>query len=167
MLATIIIILAVAADQITKYLALTLLEPIHRFVLIDGILEFRFVRNRGAAWGILADNRWVFMTISVVSLIFLIAYLFHIRKESKLYTVPISLIIGGGIGNMIDRLFYPDGAVVDFIYFKLIDFPVFNIADCAVTIGAAALVIFIIYGEFIKPHRAKKKENADENADMQ
>ena len=162
MLAIVIILLAVIADQITKYLALTLLNPIHRFVLIDGILEFRFVRNRGAAWGILADNRWVFMTISVISLIFLSAYLFHIRKESKLYTVPIALIIGGGIGNMIDRVLL--GYVIDFIDFCA--FPnlwkwVFNIADSCVCVGTFMLSLWLIV-DTVKAYKLEKAKKERE-----
>lgn len=168
MLATIIILLVVATDQITKYLALTLLAPIRSFPLIQGVLEFRLVRNRGAAWGMLADNRWIFMTISVISIILMTAYLVYSKSERKLFIVSLALIIGGGIGNMIDRIFYEAGAVVDFIYFKLIDFPVFNVADCAVTIGAGLLILYIIYYEVIKPMLEKKnKDNTDGKTDMQ
>ncbi len=168
MLALIIIILAVAIDQITKYLALTLLAPVKAFVIIDGVLELNFVRNRGAAWGMLADNRWVFMIISSVSIVLILIYIFTQKSDSKLFNVSLALIAGGGIGNMIDRIFYEEGAVVDFIYFKLIDFPVFNFADCCVTVGAGLLIFYLLVYEIIKPMRQKKiKGDADEKTDLQ
>lgn len=165
MLATLIILLVIAIDQITKYFAITLLAPIRSYPIIEGVFELHFVRNRGAAWGMLANNRWVFMTISIVSIILMLIYLFFSNCSNKLFTVSLSLIVGGGIGNMIDRLFYTDGAVVDFLYFKLIDFPVFNIADCAVTVGAGLLIFYLIYFEIIKPMRIGK-DNSDEKTDM-
>lgn len=157
LLAIIIIAAVVITDQLTKYLALTLLAPIRSFPLIEGIFELHFVKNRGAAWGMLADNRWVFMTVSVIAIIVMLVYLIISKDRTPLFTLSLSLILGGGIGNMIDRLFYEDGAVVDFLYFKLIDFPVFNIADCAVSVGAALLIYYLIYFETIKPHLQNKK----------
>lgn len=166
MLALIIILLVVATDQITKYFALTLLAPIRSYPIIDGVLEFHFVRNRGAAWGMLADNRWVFMTISVVSILFMLVYLFCSKNKNKLFIISLAMIIGGGIGNMIDRVFYTDGAVVDFIYFKLIDFPVFNVADCAVTIGAGLLILYLIIDIVVEEQKKKNKDTGN-GTDMQ
>lgn len=166
MLATLIILAVIILDQVTKYFAVTLLAPIRSYPIIDGVFELHFVRNRGAAWGILADSRWIFMTISIISILLMLIYLFFSSYNHKLFTVSLSLIIGGGIGNMIDRLFYVDGAVVDFLYFKLIDFPVFNIADCAVTVGAGLLIFYLVYFEIIKPMK-NGKDNTDGKADMQ
>ena len=163
LLAIIIIAAVLIADQATKYLALTLLAPIRSFPLIDGIFELHFVKNRGAAWGMLADNRWVFMTVSVVAIIIMFIYLFISKDRTPLFTISLSLILGGGIGNMIDRLFYEDGAVVDFLYFKLIDFPVFNLADCAVSIGAILLIYYLMYFETLKPYLQNKKAKEQNN----
>ena len=164
MLSAFIIIAAVViADQVTKYLALTLLAPIRSYPLIEGVFELHFVRNRGAAWGMLADNRWVFMTVSVIAILIMLLYLVFSKDRTPLFTVSLSLILGGGIGNMIDRLFYEDGAVVDFLYFKLIDFPVFNIADCAVTVGAVLLIYYLIYTENLKPYLRNKKAKKGSN----
>jgi len=165
MLALFIIILVVAADQITKYWALTLLAPIRSYPFIDGILEFHFVRNRGAAWGMLADSRWIFMTVSAVAIILMLVCLFCSKESGRLFRISLAMIIGGGIGNMIDRLFYTDGAVVDFIYFKLIDFPVFNVADCAVTVGAVLLVLWLITDIISQEKSKKSKDSADGKTD--
>lgn len=163
LLAFIIIAAVVIADQVTKYMALTLLAPIRSFPLIEGIFELHFVRNRGAAWGMLADSRWIFMTVSVIAILAMLLYLIFTKERTTLFTVSLSMILGGGVGNMIDRLFYEDGAVVDFLYFKLIDFPVFNIADCAVTVGAVLLIYYLLYTETIKPYLCNKKAKKGNN----
>ena len=167
LIALLIIISVVITDQITKCLALTLLAPIRSFPIIKGVFELHLVRNRGAAWGMLADNRWIFMTVSVISIVIMLSYLIFSKCRHPAFITSLSLIIGGGIGNMIDRLFYENGAVVDFLYFKLIDFPVFNIADCAVTIGAALLIYYLIYIEMIRPYlqnkKAKEKDDGKDN----
>jgi len=169
LIAFIIIAAVVIADQVTKYLALTLLAPIRSYPLIEGVFELHFVRNRGAAWGMLADNRWVFMTVSVIAIVIMLLYLILSKERTPLFTLSLSLILGGGIGNMIDRIFFEDGAVIDFLYFKLIDFPVFNIADCAVSIGAVLLIYYLIYTETLKPYlrNKKAKEGSNEKDSLQ
>lgn len=173
MLALIIIVLVVILDQVSKYLALTLLQPIGSYPIIDQVLEFNFVLNRGAAWGILENHRWIFITVSCITIVAILIYLFFSKSINNVYKISLALVVGGGIGNMIDRLFYEQGAVVDFIYFKLIDFPVFNIADSAVTIGAVMLISYIVIFEILKPSFTKKttqieeQENADTKTDLQ
>ena len=120
----------IALDQISKILVLKFLYE-EQVEVISGVLNFTYVENRGMAFGMLADHRWVFMILSVVGIGLVAFYLFRYVKTT-LGRVSLALVVGGGIGNMIDRVFL--GFVVDFIDFCLFDFWVwvFNIADAAV-----------------------------------
>ena len=115
MLSVIIAVIVVLLDQLSKILVLNFLKPVDNIPLIKGVFEFTYVENRGAAFGILSDNRYVFMIASVliIALLGFVIYKFH--GQSKLFDVCLGLILGGGIGNMIDRVASGDG--VDFIAF--------------------------------------------------
>ena len=144
----------VLIDQISKLLAKRFLEPTGDFPIINGILHLTYVENTGAAFGILKDHRWVFMSVSCAAVVALIVYLIVSRNSiGMLGGVSLSMIIGGGIGNMIDRVL--SGFVIDFINFELINFAVFNIADSAVCIGAVLLIVYVLFLD---------KRNALENA---
>ena len=151
----VIIFVGIVLDQITKLLALTFLTEVPTVSLIKGVLHLTYVENRGAAWGMLADHRWVFMLFSTIAILLLGVYLFRgvsylsDKREDGTYPplaplggVALALIVSGGIGNMIDRVAL--GYVVDFIDFRLINFPVFNGADCFVTVGAFTLAFHLI-----------------------
>ena len=137
-----IIVGVIALDQISKALVLQYLYE-GQLVLIPDVLHLTYVENRGMAFGMLADHRWVFMVLSVIGIGLVGFYLFRYVK-STLGRVALSLIIGGGIGNMIDRISL--GFVVDFIDFCAFDFWVwvFNIADAAVCVGAALYVLELV-----------------------
>ncbi len=153
MIAAIITALVVILDQSTKLWAELFLKDIGDMPLIPGVLHFTYHRNAGAAFGILANARWVFLVLTSVIIIGIVAYLVATRAQKKpiLLTCSLGLILGGGIGNMIDRIFYGpsffDGRVIDFINFELIDFAIFNVADSAVCIGEALLIIYILFVE--------------------
>ena len=91
----------------------------------------------------LSDHRWIFMLVSVVFIALLTYVLVKSRKEHPLFTVSLSLVLGGGIGNMVDRIFL--GYVVDFIEVTFVDFAVFNIADSAITVGMICLVVYLVF----------------------
>lgn len=152
-----IIIGSVALDQLTKWLAVVYLQGEPSFPLWQDVLHFTFVKNEGAAFGMLKDHRWVFMVFSTVAITGMLIYLFVIRPKSKLMQITLAMIIGGGIGNMIDRVAL--GYVVDFIDFTLIDFAVFNVADCFVTVGAFAMIVLLII-ETIKEEKAERLAKA-------
>ena len=138
-----IILFSVVLDQITKYVALKQLKPILSHEFIPGLIEFHFHTNDGIAWGMLGGMRWVFIPISIIAILVVMFLLFRYRKKfSSLLGISLSMIVGGGIGNQIDRIVY--GEVVDFLNFQFIDFPIFNVADCFVTIGAALALISIL-----------------------
>ena len=152
----------VALDQVSKLLILNFLYE-DQLVLIPGVLRFTYVENRGMAFGMLSDHRWVFMLLSVVGIALIGAYMWFYVKD-RMGRIALSLIVGGGIGNMIDRVAY--GFVVVFIDFYLFDFWVwvFNIADSAVCIGAGLFMLYIILDtikEIKKQKGAKEKNNAE------
>ncbi len=137
-----IMVLAVFLDQITKYLTILFLKPIDTLPIIKDVIHLTYVENTGAAFGMMKDARWLFMTVSTVAIIALLIYLFKKKTQSKLENLAIAFIVGGGIGNMIDRIFL--GYVVDMIDFRLINFAVFNVADSFVCVGAGLLMLYII-----------------------
>lgn len=165
--AGIIWLMLILLDQITKLLVLTGLKGKEPVVLIKNVLELRYVENRGAAFGILQNRQWVFLAVSVLVLAGIFILSRRIPKERKYLPLLFCFyfIGAGAVGNMIDRIFRR--YVVDFIYFKLIDFPVFNVADIYVTCSCILLIIllFFRYGEEDLEKcfsSGKKKGSADE-----
>ena len=134
-----IILGGIIIDQLTKLLAVKLLAPLTTVPIIKDALHLTYVENRGAAFGMLANHRWVFMILSTAAIITLSFLLFSGYLKGKLYTLSVAMIVSGGIGNMIDRIFL--GYVIDFIDFRLINFAVFNGADSFVCVGAALLLL--------------------------
>ncbi len=158
----VLMILCVAADQFTKYLAVERLSLIDTYPVLENILHFTYVENRGAAFGMLANHRWIFMILSTVAILALLAWLFIERPKSWWFRVAIAFIIAGGIGNMIDRIRL--GYVVDFIDCRFIDFYVFNVADSCVCVGCAMFIIGVLYMEIKeKKKKAQSAAGGDEN----
>lgn len=139
------IIVLVFIDQYTKVLAVAKLKGNNPHVLIDGVLEFRYLENRGAAFGMLQDKKtlFVFMTIVMLLIVFYVLIKLPMLKKFGVWHVFLCFICAGGIGNMIDRVRFD--YVIDYIYFKLIDFPIFNFADILVTIGTILLFVVILF----------------------
>lgn len=132
-----------AVDQFTKYLASRFLAGTSGLILIPGVFEFYYLENRGAAFGILNNRQLVFVFIALLISAFAVYVYVRLPFEKSYHPLRFvcSLITAGAIGNMIDRL--ARGYVIDFLYFSLIDFPVFNIADDYVCIGAGLAVLFL------------------------
>ena len=164
----ILMALIVFVDQLTKYLTVFYLKPVDTLPLIQDVLHLTYVENRGAAFGMLSENRWVFMTVSIVAILLLAVYLIWKKPKDKWVCLSLSFIIGGGIGNMIDRVAL--GYVVDMIDFRLIHFAVFNVADSFVCVGAGILMVWLIVTGF-REYKAEKAARvaavgADEGSDM-
>lgn len=152
--------LLVLLDQLTKYWAVCALANGGAVKLIPGLLEFTYVENPGVAWGLLENRRWLITVITVVMLAFVLVLLMagHL-KESRFLTVGGVLVLAGGAGNLVDRL--ANGYVVDFIHwYKWFDFPVFNVADICITIGALCI---LLYG-FFTVNREKGGEEPNETS---
>ena len=156
--------LAVIADQFTKWLAVTFLKEHEPFVLIPGVFEFRYLENRGAAFGIFQGKQYLFLVGGVLILLLIGCIYGKIppQKRFGLLRLCAVLVVSGAVGNMIDRMV--QNYVVDFFYFSLIDFPIFNVADCYVVIGCFlfAFLIFFYYKDeeldFIFPVKENKQQ---------
>lgn len=137
--------LLIALDQWTKALAVKYLMNQQPFVIWDGVFELHYLENRGAAFGILQGQKVIFLICTVLVLAVLAFYYNRMPLEKKYQPLrAVGVLLGAGaVGNLIDRMV--QSYVVDFLYFKLIDFPIFNVADCYVTAGAILLAILIFF----------------------
>lgn len=149
-----IILSGIFLDQLTKFLAVRYLAPVDTVPLWKNVLHLTYVENTGAAFGMMKDARWVFLILSTAAIVGIAVYLFFGYARGTLATVAFSMIVSGGIGNMIDRIAL--GYVIDFIDFRLIHFAVFNGADSFVCVGAGLLVLSLILDIL---HEKKEKKN--------
>lgn len=140
----IISIFLIILDQLSKYFIVGKMSLGQSNEVINNFFSITSHRNRGAAWGILQDSRYFFLAVTVIFLIILGYYIYK-QKDSmtKFDVLTFSLILGGALGNFIDRLVRHE--VVDFLDFKIFgyDFPIFNLADCYICIGVLFLLIKI------------------------
>lgn len=153
-LSIIAIVVLVSLDQFVKYLTVThlMLKPI---VLIENVFELTYVENKGAAWSILENQIWFFILMTVIILA-LIAYAFHKKMiYTKLGQISLVLICAGAIGNLIDRITH--GYVIDMFSFKLINFPVFNVADICIVCGGILFVFYMMFQHDKYAEKAGKK----------
>ena len=160
-----------AADQITKYLVtvnMTLAssmpapEPIN---FLHGVIDFIYIHNKGGAWGMMQGYTWLLLSVTMIVMLICIAMLIKYGLKNKLLFWALSLVLSGGIGNMIDRVFR-DGNVVDFIHLHFMpEFPIFNIADCCVVVGAGLLILYFIIDLF-KESKIKRNVAAKLPEDM-
>ncbi|WP_312104336.1 signal peptidase II [Pygmaiobacter massiliensis] len=152
----------VAADQIAKMLATQYLAPVGTIPFIPGVMELRYVLNEGMAFSMLSGARWFLIIATSAALLALLWFVFFRRNKLKtLEYVSLLLIIGGGIGNLIDRVLY--GYVVDFFATTFVNFAVFNVADCFVCIGVGLLMVAVIFEEY-QNYKKKKAEGPTDAA---
>lgn len=137
--------LPVAADQLTKHLAVLYLKGQAPKVLIPGILELQYLENRGAAFSMLQGQQWFFYILTAVFLTGVFLFLHRLPDTRRMLPLRLAVLFlsAGAIGNFIDRLLHR--YVVDFIYVSCIDFPVFNVADICVTLSVAALILLVLF----------------------
>ena len=136
--------LALALDQVTKYLAVMDLRENGPVILIKNVFQLQYLENRGAAFGIMQNRQFFFVVIAAV-ILGIIGYLYSrmpYTSHYRMLRICAVLIASGAVGNMIDRIRL--NYVVEFLYFKLINFPIFNVADIYVTVAAFLLVILIL-----------------------
>lgn len=140
----IVFVLLAFIDQISKYMAARILYD-HDIVLIPGVLELHYLENKGAAWGILQNQTWLLISITLVVLVVIVVAFLKLpaTRQFNLLRFCLVLLAAGALGNFIDRIM--NHYVIDFIYFSLINFPVFNIADCFVCISAALILYCILF----------------------
>ena len=146
-LASLSFVLILIIDQITKYYISTNFVLGESADFLNGFIDLIYIHNRGAAWGIMQGKTWLLITITFIMLLVCVVFLIKSGKN-KLLIWAITLVLSGGIGNMIDRIFR-GGNVVDFLHFEFWPtFPVFNVADCAVVLGAGLLILYFIIDTF-------------------
>ncbi len=135
-------------DWATKYLAVKFLAPVSTYPLINNIFHLTYTENTGAAFSIFRDRQNFLIILTAVFLLLLLCYLvYSIIKNKKflLSNLAITFIIGGGIGNLINRI--RSGYVVDMFDFRLIGFAIFNVADIFITIGTILLILSVLIFE--------------------
>lgn len=139
----------VVIDQILKYLAVINLKDVITVPLIENVLHLTYIENRGAAFSMLEGNRWL-LTFFTSALLLVGAYILVSKKLTHPFAVwTIAAVMGGGAGNLIDRIFR--GYVVDYIDVRLINFAVFNFADCCIVIGTILFAVYILFIHKDKP----------------
>jgi signal peptidase II len=158
MLAIIITVFSVILDQLSKYLIVQTMELHTSKPFIPYVLSLYHTRNTGAAFSMLSDQRWVFMVVSAISMVIIVWLLYKEYKRHPLLNVALSMVLGGGIGNMIDRIRL--GYVVDFFHVDFVDFAIFNVADSFITVGAILLVVYVIFFDAKVEARIKAEKEA-------
>jgi len=138
-------ILLILSDIFTKHMATKFLKNGESIEILEGILRLNYVENTGAAFGIMKDMRWFFIFVTFVLLIILYVWFRKSFQKGLILRIGMLFVISGALGNLVDRVLF--GYVVDFIDFYIINFPVFNMADCFICIGAAALCIHYLFIE--------------------
>ena len=143
----------VGADQLIKYFVDVYLKPIEVITFIPKVLQFRYLENDGAMMGFMNGRTELMTALSIICFVPVAALIFMGKIKNKVDYVSLVMIICGGLGNIIDRIFR--GYVIDYIEVLFVDFYVFNFADCLVTVGAFLLLFNQIY-QIFKEHKAKK-----------
>ena len=155
----------VGIDQLTKWLALTFVEPVGTIPLLkfgeSEWLNLTYVKNFGAAFSILQNKQLFLIIITSVVILLVAALMLSNRIKRPSYLWSFSLIIAGGLGNLIDRI--ANGFVVDFIDVRIINFAIFNFADICAVVGTAMLIVFVLKDE-IKAYLAEKKKKSEQSS---
>ncbi|MFF2595275.1 signal peptidase II [Priestia megaterium] len=141
-------------DQVTKWMIVKEMYYGQSITVIENFLYITSHRNRGAAWGILQGQMWFFYLITVVVVVGLIIYIQKLKKQDKWFGIALALMLGGAIGNFIDRVIRKE--VVDFVntYIFTYDFPIFNVADSALVVGVIIMFIMTLFeGKMKKEHK--------------
>jgi len=157
-------LLLAVVDQVLKIVVTTFLKDAPALVVWDGVFELLYVENRGAAFSMLQNARWFFVILTTVVMLFLLLVVISGRyRRYTLLNMSFVLVIAGGIGNLIDRIV--NGYVIDYLYFKLINFPVFNFADCCLVVGAILMLafFFFVYEDTTKQKPQEETKNDDQN----
>lgn len=140
-------------DQIIKYFVTIYLQPVGTVSVIDNLFKLTYVENRGVAFGMFSDMRWIFVAFTLILIIAIIIIMFAKQPKGTFLYICFALIIGGGIGNLIDRIFY--GYVIDYLSISFFP-PVCNFADYCITAGTVMLVIYVLFFSELLNSNSKK-----------
>ncbi len=159
--------IVLAVDQYTKFLIMNTFEYQQSADFIKGLIRICYIHNTGGAWGVLEGHTWVLLAMTIAIMVVCVVLLVKWGAKNKLLFFAMTLVLSGGVGNLIDRVFR-GGNVVDFLQFDFWqEFPVFNVADCAIVIGVGLLMLYFLL-DTVKELKAKKladtvKVTDDEN----
>lgn len=145
--------LVILIDQVVKIVVTMNFSLYSSIEVINSFFSITYVRNTGAAWSILSGNTLFLVLISLIALVIIYLYFIKNKKLSKLENISYGLLIGGIIGNLVDRIIY--GYVIDYLDFKIInyDFPIFNIADICIVVSIILVAINLMVGEYHEKNR--------------
>ena len=155
---SLIVAVIIALDQISKYWVVNNIGPTDSISVIPDLIDFVYVKNTGAAFSFLADRTYGIIFLSCISIVFCIGvvwFMIKMKPQNKLLTISLALMLAGAFGNVIDRI--ARGYVVDFIEATFVKFPVFNVADIAITIGAVLVIIFVLFFDKSKSGEEQEK----------
>lgn len=148
-------IIIIAIDRITKYFAVSYLAGKGARDLIKGVVELVYVENTGVAFSLMSGGRWFFIVLTMLVVLGCLIYMFKGRAQKNLWLFwSMGVVVSGAVGNLIDRIML--GYVIDFINPTFVNFAVFNIADCAVTLGAISLIAYLVFDMFKKEDRSEQ-----------
>jgi signal peptidase II len=160
-----IVVAAVAADQLIKLAVDRNIALGETKEFIPHIMSLTHIRNSGAAWSMMEGKRWFLIGVPIIVIGFAVWYLFKNRGGSKIALVSLALVIGGGIGNLIDRIRLKE--VIDYLKIEFFDFPIFNLADICVVVGAVLFCLFTIIadasGKSDSKVKTSKKKDGESN----
>ncbi|ALV21225.1 MAG: signal peptidase II [Carnobacterium sp.] len=142
----------IGVDQWTKYLTVAHIDLYEVVEVIPGVLSWMYIRNTGAAWSILEGKMWFFYLVTIVVVGVVVVYLQKYGKNSRLLSIALAFILAGSIGNFIDRLRVE--YVIDMVRLEFINFPIFNVADMALSIGVVLMILYVFLDE------KKQKKNS-------
>ena len=152
-------------DQLTKYLISSDFQMYETHEFIKGFIELTYIHNRGGAWGMLYGRTYILVPLTVAVMLVCTVFFVKYGKKSRLLLWALSLVMSGGLGNMIDRVLR-DGNVVDFLHFEFFpSFPVFNIADCAIVVGAGLLILYFILDAVKESKQKSMTDNSERQND--
>lgn len=156
---TIVALAVLAIDQVTKSLVRASLHIGESVQILRGVFYLTFVRNEGAAFGLMPGRQPLFVVVTLLVLSAIVVFWWRIRPESWLVVISLGLVFGGAIGNLIDRVAF--GKVTDFFDASFLRFPVFNVADSAVVVGTAILIVWLLFS----PEHGAVHHESDEAAE--
>lgn len=155
---SLIVVLIIAVDQLSKYWVVNNIGIRDSVSVIPKLIDFVYVKNTGAAFSFLSDKNYGIIVLSCISVLFcigVIVFMIKQKPKNKLLVISLALMLSGAIGNGIDRII--KGYVVDFIEMIFIDFPVINIADIAITFGAAMIIIYVLFFDKSKNNEEQER----------
>lgn len=131
-----------ALDRWTKWLVVHKMDLYQTIPLWEDVFHITSHRNRGAAFGILENQQWLFILVTVLVVVGILVYLVRLKKSQPLLSWSLALILGGALGNLLDRIRW--GEVVDFLDFRWIHYPIFNVADSSIVVGVGIMLLYTL-----------------------